>query len=162
MKRPRFLPLLAGFALVLAACGTASGNADDVTESPDAEGLSVVVTTTVWGDIVSEVTGDSATVEVLYPVGADPHDYQLSSSQVASMQEADLVVFGEALLPGYPFWPELTDGARFEDDRQKDIYACYAANAVDIAHDEPLVTVKMHRRIQIEPGPRLHHPEYFI
>jgi zinc/manganese transport system substrate-binding protein len=92
MKRLRILLMLAGFALVLAACGTASSNADDVTESPNAEGLTVVVTTTVWGDIVSEVAGDSAIVEVLYPVGADPHDYQLSSSQVASMQEADLVV----------------------------------------------------------------------
>ena len=50
----------------------------------------------------------------------------------AAAQGAQLVVFGEALLPGYPFWPELTDGARFEDDIQKDIFAHYAANAVDI------------------------------
>jgi nitrilase len=26
-----------------------------------------------------------------------------------------LVAFGEALVPGYPFWVELTNGARFED-----------------------------------------------
>ena len=45
---------------------------------------------------------------------------------------AQLVVFGEALLPGYPFWPELTGGATFEDDVQKDIFAHYAANAVDL------------------------------
>ena len=50
------------------------------------------MTTTIWGDIVSNVTGDAALVEVLFPVGADAHDYQLSSAQVASMQEADLVV----------------------------------------------------------------------
>ena len=31
----------------------------------------------------------------------------------AAGQGAQLAVFGEALLPGYPFWPELTDGARF-------------------------------------------------
>ena len=36
------------------------------------------------------------------------------------------------LLPGYPFWPELTGGAVFESDVQKDIFAHYAANAVDI------------------------------
>jgi hypothetical protein len=31
----------------------------------------------------------------------------------AAREECHLVVFGEALLPGYPFWIELTDGARF-------------------------------------------------
>lgn len=43
---------------------------------------------------------------------------------------AQLVAFGEALLPGYPFWIEHTDGARFEDDLQKSLYAHYCAQAV--------------------------------
>jgi nitrilase len=43
-----------------------------------------------------------------------------------------LVAFGEALLPGYPFWVEHTDGARFESALQKELYAHYAAQAVDI------------------------------
>lgn len=43
-----------------------------------------------------------------------------------------LVVFGEALVPGYPFWVELTDGARFDSALQKDIFASYADAAVDI------------------------------
>jgi nitrilase len=50
----------------------------------------------------------------------------------AAGQGAGLVVFGEALVPGYPFWPELTGGARFDDDVQKDLYAHYTANAVDV------------------------------
>ncbi len=50
----------------------------------------------------------------------------------ASGEGAQLVVFGEALLPGYPFWPELTGGARFESDVQKDLFAHYASNAVDL------------------------------
>jgi len=45
---------------------------------------------------------------------------------------AQLVVFGEALLPGYPFWPELTGGAKFESDVQKDLYAHYVCNAVNL------------------------------
>jgi nitrilase len=50
----------------------------------------------------------------------------------AAGQGAGLVVFGEALVPGYPFWPELTEGARFESPVQKALFAHYSANAVDV------------------------------
>ena len=50
----------------------------------------------------------------------------------AADKDCDLVVFGEALVPGYPFWVERTDGARFESDLQKDLYAHYLEQAVDI------------------------------
>jgi nitrilase len=54
----------------------------------------------------------------------------------AAANGAGMVVFGEALLPGYPFWPELTDGARFESDIQKDLYAHYVDHAVDLARGD--------------------------
>jgi nitrilase len=50
----------------------------------------------------------------------------------AHQQKADLVVFGEALVPGYPFWLELTDGARFNDPMQKEIHAHYLDQAVQL------------------------------
>ena len=34
--------------------------------------------------------------------------------QEAVKEKAELIVFGEALLPGYPFWLSLTDGAKVE------------------------------------------------
>ncbi len=43
-----------------------------------------------------------------------------------------LVTFGEALLPGYPFWIERTDGARFNSPVQKEIHAHYVKQAVQI------------------------------
>ena len=43
-----------------------------------------------------------------------------------------LVVFGEALVPGYPFWVERTDGARFESPVQKALYAHYVEQGVRI------------------------------
>ena len=43
-----------------------------------------------------------------------------------------LLIFGEAVLPGYPFWIELTDGARFNSPIQKDIHAHYMDQAVQI------------------------------
>lgn len=56
----------------------------------------------------------------------------LARIEEAAGQGAKLAVFGEALLPGYPFWPELTDGARFESAEQKALFAHYASQAVDI------------------------------
>jgi nitrilase len=52
--------------------------------------------------------------------------------ELAAAAGAGLVVFGEALLPGYPFWPNFFDGARFESPVQKELYAHYAGQAVDI------------------------------
>lgn len=50
----------------------------------------------------------------------------------AAGQGARLVAFGEALVPGYPLWPERTDGAVFESPLQKELHARYQRQAVDI------------------------------
>jgi hypothetical protein len=44
----------------------------------------------------------------------------------AAAQGCRLVAFGEALVPGYPFWIERTDGARFNSPVQKELHAYYA------------------------------------
>ncbi|MEL7310109.1 MAG: carbon-nitrogen hydrolase family protein [Pseudomonadota bacterium] len=51
---------------------------------------------------------------------------------MSAAKGAHLIVFGEGLLPGYPFWVERTDGARFDSARQKDWYARYLRAAIDI------------------------------
>jgi nitrilase len=56
----------------------------------------------------------------------------MDSIQAAAAADARLVVFGEALVPGYPFWVEATDGARFNSDVQKDLFAHYLTQAVCI------------------------------
>ena len=50
----------------------------------------------------------------------------------AAAQGCQLVVFGEALVPGYPFWLDLTEASRFDSDLQKDIFAAYSDAAVTI------------------------------
>lgn len=50
----------------------------------------------------------------------------------AGKQNCDLVVFGEALIPGYPFWLSITDGAAFNNQRQKEIHAHYLQNSIVI------------------------------
>jgi predicted amidohydrolase len=50
----------------------------------------------------------------------------------AAEKNCQLVAFGEALVPGYPFWLEKTDGAIFNSERQKNIHAEYSLQAVQI------------------------------
>jgi nitrilase len=58
----------------------------------------------------------------------------------AGNRDCQLLAFGEALLPGYPFWIERTDGARFNHPVQKALHAHYLDQAVDIeaGHLKPL------------------------
>ena len=70
-------------AMLVSACGS---------DSADSSGLTIVATTSIAGDLVSQIVGEDATVEVLMPVGSDPHDFQPSSQQAASLRSADLVV----------------------------------------------------------------------
>jgi nitrilase len=72
----------------------------------------------------------------------------------ASQQGCHLVAFGEALVPGYPFWLELTDGARFNSSLQKSIFAEYAEQAVqpEAGHLDGLCAAAAAHRIAIYLG----------
>jgi len=50
----------------------------------------------------------------------------------AAQAGVGLLAFPETFLPGYPVWVCRTDGARFEDPRQKRAFAQYLAAAVEI------------------------------
>lgn len=67
---------------------------------------------------------------------------------------AKLVCFGEALLPGYPFWVERTEGARFDDAAQKQFYAYYLDQAVRIERGdlEPICQAARQFKIAIYLG----------
>jgi nitrilase len=75
-------------------------------------------------------------------------------AQRAADQGCRLVVFGEALLPGYPFWIEITDGARFSSPLQKEIHAHYMQQAVQIeaGHLDPLAHLARENEIAIIVG----------
>jgi zinc/manganese transport system substrate-binding protein len=84
MKRiPTLFVVALAAAMTLGACGTVPSG-DDVPR--------IVVTTSTLGDLVSNVVGADATVEIVMPIGADPHSFSPSSRQVAAMTDADLVV----------------------------------------------------------------------
>ncbi len=54
----------------------------------------------------------------------------------AGSKDCDLVVFGEGLLPGYPFWLGLTHGTDFNSKMQKEIHAHYVRNSIQIEAGE--------------------------
>ncbi len=85
----RVLIVVLGVALVATGCGT-----DEEPVQPDAEGDRpfIIATTSLLGDIVENVVGGFADVEVIVPVGEDPTTYQLTSRQRARLREAALIV----------------------------------------------------------------------
>jgi nitrilase len=50
----------------------------------------------------------------------------------AAQQKAELIIFGEGLLPGYPFWLALTGGAEWDKKVNKELHAHYLRNSVTI------------------------------
>jgi len=101
-------------ALALTGCGTGTQTATEPT-SPGAGSASgtgagacpggavdVVVSVDQWGDIVSELGGDCATVKTLLASSSvDPHDYEPSPADAAAFKNAQLVVVNGA---DYDHW----------------------------------------------------------
>ncbi len=85
MRRSHLSPkfLIAALLIAVPACDG---------ERAETDQLSIVVSTSILGDIVENVVDGAASVEVLIPVGSDSHDYSASSAQVAAMHRADLVI----------------------------------------------------------------------
>ena len=63
--------------------------------------------------------------------------------QAAAKEEAELVVFGEALLPGYPFWLALTNGAEWDSKVNKELHAHYVRNSIQIEDGELYAICKL-------------------
>lgn len=90
---------IALFLGVLVSCGS-SGDSTNSSESTTqtasnsvpAELPVVAVTYSVIGDIVSQLVGDNATVNVVIPDGQDPHDFQPSAKDIETINNAALVV----------------------------------------------------------------------
>jgi nitrilase len=81
-------------------------------------------------------------------------DKVVTSIGHAADDGADLVAFGEALVPGYPFWIEVTDGARFDSPLQKALHAHYLDQAVQIeaGHLGPVCEAARARGISVILG----------
>ncbi len=93
MKRKIFLFVL--LSSLLAACGTASA------PSADDGKLNVVATTSIVADVVSNIGGEYVNVEILLPVGADPHSFEPTPQDIAKVADADIVFANGAGLEAF-------------------------------------------------------------
>jgi ABC-type Zn uptake system ZnuABC Zn-binding protein ZnuA len=91
MYRKYSLPLLfpsflmaALFIIALSACGGGT---------PAATGgkLRVLATTSIVGDVVSQVGGEFIALSILMPVGTDPHDFQPRPQDAAALTDAQII-----------------------------------------------------------------------
>jgi manganese/zinc/iron transport system substrate-binding protein len=60
----------------------------------------VVATTTMIGDLVTQIAGDRVDLKVIMPPGVDPHAFKPSTSDLGDMQRAQLVLYNGLHLEG--------------------------------------------------------------
>lgn len=75
---------------VLTACSTQAEYPTSGQQVSD-ERLKVVATTTIVGDVVSQIGSDLIELSVLLPVGTDPHGFDPTPQDISKVSEADLV-----------------------------------------------------------------------
>lgn len=93
--------------IAVAAGATLTGCA---APAPQTEGLSIVASTNVYGDIAASIAGDLATVtSIIDSPAQDPHSYEASAQDQLAIAGADLIIENGG---GYdPFIDLLVDGS---------------------------------------------------
>ena len=125
-------------ALLMVVALTSCSDGDD-------GGAGIVVTTSILGDVVTELVGDLVEVTTVMPRGVAPHDFQASARDAAAMREAELLVvngagFEEGLL-------EVVDAAA--DDG---VPVHEAIATVDAIGDDPHFFTDPARMVQAAEG----------
>ena len=89
--------------MAAAALGAAACSGDPAPEPPGvgAEAPTVLATTSIWADVVSNLACDGlAEVEAIIPIGSDPHGYEPSLQDTERMTNASLIVANGLTLEG--------------------------------------------------------------
>lgn len=84
------LAALAGFSLLLSACSAERASSG---ASPSAEGINVVASTNVYGDIAKAIGGDKVNVTaIINKTSQDPHSYEATAQDRLVVSKARLVI----------------------------------------------------------------------
>lgn len=84
----RFFNAVASLGVLTASLLTSC----DVPAEPEAGILNVLASTSFLMDITRNVAGDRANVDSLLPLGADPHAYQATPSDLVKVSESDVLI----------------------------------------------------------------------
>lgn len=99
MRTRTTLAATAAGVLLLAACGTDDTASTDTASSDTSAGssegdLQVVASTDVWASVAQAVAGDVVEVtDIITDPAADPHSYESTPADAATVTDADLVVY---------------------------------------------------------------------
>lgn len=88
MFRPQRLIILLPFILGLTACRAATTNPVQLPQ--------VIASTTIVGDIVQAVAGDTIEIKTLLPSGTDPHTFEPSPQDLSKISDAQLIFLNGA------------------------------------------------------------------
>jgi ABC-type Zn uptake system ZnuABC Zn-binding protein ZnuA len=111
LKRILYMLLLA-ILFLLTACGSPAQTASTDQQS-SGDQIKVLATTTIVADVVSQVGGDLIDLNVLLPVGTDPHSFDPTPQDISKVSEADLVFVNGAGLE--EFLDNLIESAGVQD-----------------------------------------------
>ena len=88
--------LLLGVLVSCGSSGDSTNSSEPTTQTAPDSGVAdlpvIAVTYSVIGNIVSQLVGDNASVNVVIPDGQDPHDFQPSAKDIETINNAALVV----------------------------------------------------------------------
>jgi zinc/manganese transport system substrate-binding protein len=106
------LAVAAASVLVLSGCATTAPEGQP-TQIPF-EGITIVASTNVWGDIAKSIGGDRVqVVSIIENFAQDPHSYEASARDQLAVNDADLIVANGG---GYDFFIE--DLAKAAGDKE--------------------------------------------
>ncbi|MDI9896196.1 zinc ABC transporter substrate-binding protein [Rhodococcus sp. IEGM 1381] len=123
------LGLSCAAALTLSACSSSDPASTESAPATPVDGpITIVASTNVWGSVAEAVAGDLATVtSIISDPSADPHSYEASPADAASVSEASLVVYNGG---GYDQFIEDILGSE-----AKDVPSVDAFTLLDESHD---------------------------
>ncbi|HEY2494190.1 MAG TPA: metal ABC transporter substrate-binding protein [Paenibacillus sp.] len=88
--------LLFSIVIVVSGCGSNRGDS-----SPSSDRLNVRVSFYPMYEFTKNVAGDLANVETLIPAGVEPHDWEPTPRDLATIEDADVLVYNGAGLEGW-------------------------------------------------------------
>ena len=119
-----------GVSAILAGCKPEAQKQEGASDNKDQKKLSIVASFYPMYDFAKRIAGDHAEVTCLVPAGTEPHDWEPSSKDMKTIQEADFLIYNGA---GMEHWvKDVLDG----------LGSCTKLTAVETSKDVKLLELE--------------------